>query len=162
MEYLQDGDNTLNVSSLKFENMDVDSLPLLQVVDFKHTLAGTDGDYIYFSPNLFTGLHTNEFLNNSRHTDIDLGYNNAYVINGVYKLPAGYKVDALPKSKSMNMPDNSITFKRITAEEDGIVSLRFTIVFKKSMFFKENYISFHDFFKKMHEMLDEQVVLKKI
>jgi hypothetical protein len=30
------------------------------------------------------------------------------------------------------------------------------------LFFKENYAEIHDFYKKMHEMLNEQIVLKKL
>lgn len=160
-EFLQDKDNNLHISSIKFENMEVDTLPLLQVVDFKLDLAGSDETYIYFNSNLFTSLRKNLFLSENRQTDIDFGYNNSYVIGGVFKLPAGYKTDALPKSATMSMPDNSIVFKRITAEEDGVISLRYSIVFKKSLYFKEDYPEFHDFFKKMFEMLNEQVVLKK-
>jgi len=160
-EYLQNKDNNLHIAKLAFENMEVDTLPLLQVVDFNLDLAGSDDNYIYFNANRFTGLSKNEFLAENRQTDIDFGYDNAYVLNGMFKLPAGYKTDVLPKSVTMSMPDGSITFKRISAEEDGVINLRYSIVFKKSLYFKENYPEFHDFFKKMFEMLNEQVVLKK-
>ncbi|MGN6396399.1 MAG: DUF3857 domain-containing protein [Mucilaginibacter sp.] len=160
-EYLQDHDNSLHISKLAFENMETDTLPLLQVVDFDLNLTGSDDNYIYFNANRFAGLGKNEFLAENRQTDIDFGYNNTYIINGIFKMPAGYKMDVLPKSVTMSMPDNSIVFKRITAEEEGMISLRYSIVFKKSLYFKENYPEFHDFFKKMFEMLNEQVVLKK-
>lgn len=82
-------------------------------------------------------------------------------LNGTYKIPAGYKVDAMPKSLNMAMPDNSIVFRRIAAEEDGVIAIRYLLHFNKSQFFKEDYPEFHEFFKKMNEMLNEQVVLKK-
>jgi hypothetical protein len=67
----------------------------------------------------------------------------------------------MPKSVSMLMPDQTISFKRIAGEQDGSIMVRYVIDFKKSMFFKENYAELHDFFKKMYEMMNEQVVLKK-
>jgi hypothetical protein len=76
-------------------------------------------------------------------------------------MPAGYKTDALPKSISMTMPDNSIIFRRMIAEQDGTIAVRYTITYKKSIYFKEDYADFHEFFKKMYEMLNEQIVLKK-
>jgi len=161
IDYLKDNDNNLTISAIKMENMDVDSLPLVQNINFNLDLAGSDDNYIYFNPNLFTSLHKNPFLNEMRHTDIDFGYLDNLSVSGIYKLPAGYKVDALPKSISMSMPDNSIVFRRLTAEQDGNLVVRYTINYKKSIYFKENYADFHEFFKKMYEMLNEQVVLKK-
>jgi len=160
-DYLRDDDNNLKISSIKFENMEVDTLPLTQNIEFNLDLTGSDENYIYFNPNLFTSLHSNPFLSENRYTDIDFGYRNNYTINGTYKVPAGYKIDAMPKSISMSMPDKSITFKRMVAEQDGSIVIRYSIDYKKSMYFKENYPEFHEFFKKMHEMLNEQVVMKK-
>jgi len=160
-DYLSEGDNNLKISAVKFDNMEIDTLPLTQKVDFNLTLSGSDENYIYFSPNLFTGLHNNPFLNENRFSDIDFGFLRYYSINGIYKLPAGFKTDAMPKSVSMAMSDGSIVFRRIVAEQDGSVVVRYTIDYKKSIFFKENYAELHAFFKKMHEMLNEQIVLKK-
>ncbi len=77
-------------------------------------------------------------------------------------MPAGYKIDALPKSVNMIMPDKSIAFKRIVAEQDGSIIVRYTIDFRKDEYNKNDYPDFHDFFKKMLELLNEQIVLKKI
>lgn len=161
IDYLRDDDNNLKISSIKFENMDIDTLALTQNIDFNLELTGSDENYIYYNPNLFTSLKTNPFLSENRFTDIDLGYKSNYSINGIYKIPVGYKVDAMPKPTSMAMPDKSIVFKRFIAEQDRSIVVRFVINYNKSLYFKENYPDFHDFFKKMHEMLNEQIVLKK-
>jgi len=134
---------------------------LIQDINFNLDLTGSDDNYIYFNPNLFTSLHKNPFLNENRHTDIDFGYLHNLAINGVYILPAGYKVDALPKNLSLTMPDRSITFRRFVGEQDGKIAVRYTITYQKSIYFKEDYADFHEFFKKMYEMLNEQIVLKK-
>jgi hypothetical protein len=161
IDYLRDDNNNLKISSIKMENMDVDTLPLVQDVNFNLDLTGTDDNYIYFNPNLFTSLHSNPFLSENRHTDIDFGCLDNLAISGVYKIPAGFKIDALPKSISMTMPDHSITFRRIVGEQDGSIAVRYTISYQKSIYFKENYPDFHEFFKRMYEMLNEQIVLKK-
>ena len=93
---------------------------------------------------------------------LNFGYLQNYAISGVYKLPAGYKIDALPKSVALVMPDKSIVCKRLVGEQDGAIMIRYLIDFKKSLYFKEDYPDFYEFFKKMTEMLNEQVVLKKI
>ena len=161
IDYLRGGDNNLKINSIKFENMEVDSLPLTQNVDFSLNTSGSDENYIYINPSVLSGLGDNPFSNENRVTNIDFKYCNAYSINGIYKIPAGFKTDALPKSVSMAMPDRSIIFKRMVAEQDGSFVVRYTIIYQKSLFFKENYPELHEFYKKMHEMLVEPIVLKK-
>ncbi|MGZ3753425.1 MAG: hypothetical protein ACXVAU_19225, partial [Mucilaginibacter sp.] len=158
---LKEGNNDLQISSVKMENMEVDSLPLTQNINFSLDLAGSDGNYIYFKPNLFTSIGNNVFLSEKRMTDIDFRYLNNYNIIGNYKIPPGFKTDALPKSLKMDMPDQSIGFKRIVSEEDGTISIRYSIVYKKMIFFKENYAELRDFYKKMYELMNEQIILKK-
>jgi len=161
LDYLRDDDNNLKISSVKFDNMEVDTLPLTQNINFGLDLAGSDENYIYVKPNLFT-FHSNQFLSESRRTDIDFEYLRSYSISGLYKMPAGYKIDALPKSVSMIMPDKGIAFRRIVAEQDGSIVVRYSIDFKKIRYLAQDYPDFHDFMKKMNELLSEQIVLKKI
>jgi len=161
IDYLRNDDNNLKISALKLENMDVDTLPLIQSLNFNLDMAGSDDTYIYLNPNVLTSLHTNPFLSENRYTDIDFGYKDNLTVNGIYKIPDGYKIDALPKSVTMAMPDQSIIFKRVVGEQDGNVVIRFMISYRQTIFFKENYANFHEFYKKMYELLNEQVVLKK-
>jgi hypothetical protein len=162
IDYLRNGDNGLKIASLKFDNMEVDSLPLTQNIAFNLDLPGSDENYIYLNPNQFTPLKTNPFLSETRQTDIYFGYLENYSINSVYKIPAGYKTDALPKSISMVMPDKSISFKRIVAEQDGSVLVHFILNYNKRAFNVNEYPGIKDFYKKMYEMLNEQIALKKI
>jgi hypothetical protein len=160
-DYLKDDDNNLKIDSIKFENMETDSLPLKQSLSFNLDLTGSDENYIYFSPNLFTGLNKNPFLSEERFTDIDFKYLNNYTINGRYKLPAGYTVAALPKSLIIAMPGKSITMKRVMGEDDGFIMINYVITFTKSYYQKDEYGALREFYKRMHEMLNEQIVLKR-
>jgi len=161
IEQLRDDDNNLKINSLKMDNLEVDSLPLIENVNFDLDLAGSDDNYIYFNSNLFSSLYKNPFLGETRYTNIDFGCPNNLTINGVFKEPAGYKVDALPKNISMTMPDKGVIFKRIVGEQDGNIIVRYSIVYNKSIYFKEDYADFHEFFKQLFQMLNEQIVLKK-
>ncbi len=154
--------NGLKITALKMDNMDIDSLPLKQSFSFYLSLPATDDSYIYFKPNLFSSDFDNAFLSETRLTDIDFGCLNKEAVNGLYKIPAGYKIDAMPKSISMEMPDSSIVFKRIVTARDGEIVVRYSLGLKKSIYPKADYPGFYSFFKKMNEMMNEQVVLKKI
>jgi len=82
-------------------------------------------------------------------------------LSAIYKVPAGYSVEGVPKNISMVTPDNSIIFKRIVGQQDGAIALRYTLIYRKSIFFKEDYADLHAFYKKMYELMNENIVLKK-
>jgi hypothetical protein len=158
---IKDKNKGITVTGYKIMNTKVDSLPLREDFNFKLDMTGFDGDYIYFSPNLFTGLDVNPFISDTRFSDIDFIYLNRYLINGRYKIPEGYKVDVLPKSQTIVMADNSISFKRTVGEMEGAVIVNYKIGFGKAKYNRDEYKSLHDFYKQMYEMLNEQIVLKK-
>ncbi len=161
IDYLRDDNNNIKISSLKIENMEADTLPLLQKIDFNMDLTGSDENYIYLNANLFTSFRNNPFLSENRMTDVYFAYPRSYYVNGAFKIPAGYKTDVLPKNINMAMPDKSFGFKRYVTEQDGSVFVRYTITYNVSEYSKEYYPQLFEFFKKMHEMLNEQIVLKK-
>ncbi len=158
---LKDNDNNLKIDSMKLINMETDSLPLIQNLKFSLDLNGSDENYIYFNPNLFTGLNTNPFLSEERYSDIDFKYLKNYIINGLYKIPVGYVIEALPKSQALIMPDKSIMMKRATGIDDGSIVINYVITFTRSYYTKDEYVAIREFYKKMYEMLNEQIVLKK-
>ncbi|MGV3508659.1 MAG: DUF3857 domain-containing protein, partial [Sphingobacteriaceae bacterium] len=160
-EFLTNKSNNLKIKSLKMESADIDSLPLRETISFELDLTSSDGDYIFFVPNLFTGLRQNPFINENRTTLIDFGYNNKYQISGLFKLPAGYKVDVLPKNIQLVMPDKSISFIRQIMETEGNVSVRYILDYKKPVYMVDEYPMLREFYKQIFEMLNEQVVIKK-
>jgi hypothetical protein len=62
----------------------------------------------------------------------------------------------------MLMPNSSIMFRQLSSEGDEFVNVRWVINYNKSYFSKDEYPSLYDFLKKMYEMLNEQIVLKKL
>ena len=161
-QYLTEDDNNLRITSLQLENAEVDSLPLMQTINFNLALPGTDDKYIYFNPNLFTSLHNNPFLSKDRVSDIDFGCSNLFTIAGRYKIPAGYKIDALPKSINLINNGKSITFKRLVGEDAGYIIVNYVINYKQSVYNQSDYPEIYAYFKKMNEMLNEQIVLIKM
>ncbi|EHQ29160.1 DUF3857 domain-containing protein [Mucilaginibacter paludis] len=161
INHLIDNNNGLKITEPVFENMEVDSLPLTQNFNFVQELTAADDQYIYFNPNLFSPLHSNPFLGEKRNSDIDFGYCNAYIINGTYKIPPGYNIDALPKSMVLNMPDKSIVFKRVAGLLNGSLQVHYNITYTRSTFSVGQYPAIREFYKKMYSMLNEPIVFKK-
>jgi len=162
IEQLQDKNRGLKITALKLGNMAIDTLPLVQTFEFQYQLTEPDGEYMYFNPNLFSGFEKNPFLSETRISAIDFGRLSTYLVNGRYKIPPGYKIDVLPKTLTIQMPDKAITFKRFAAQQDGVMVINYTIEYNRSLFSKDEYPGIRDFFKKMYELLNEQIVLKKI
>jgi len=59
---LRGDDNSIKISSLKLENLDVDTLPLIEDIGFNLDLPGTDENYIYLNPNIFCSMKKNPFF----------------------------------------------------------------------------------------------------
>ncbi len=150
----------LVIDSLSIENEDVDSLPLKQRVDF-NLKTNASGDYHYFTANLFTGLEKNPFIADNRFSDIFFGYNQKYIVTGHFTIPEGYQFEELPKNIRMIMPDTSVTFSRMMAANDQEISVRMQLEIKKPIYSVEEYPYFQEFYKKLFEMLNEQIVFKK-
>ncbi|MDX1956772.1 MAG: hypothetical protein SFU20_14680, partial [Chitinophagaceae bacterium] len=73
----------------------------------------------------------------------------------------GYEWDALPKNLRMIMPDTSISITRISQVSNDRLSMRITIDFKKPFFSVQEYDAFHEFYKQLFDILNEQYVIKK-
>jgi hypothetical protein len=161
-EVLKEGKNNLQVSDFKLSNIEDDTLPLKEDFSFEMELTGSDDNYIYIDPNIFTGIGDNPFISENRLSDIDFIFRTGFDINGRYNVPPGYKIDFLPKSLFIAMYDNSIIFKRMLGEMEGAIIVHYVINVTKAKYNREEYQNLRVFFKKMHEMLREQIVLKKI
>lgn len=153
--------NQLSITSLKLEDAEVDTLPLKENIDFNLELPGSDDKFIYFSPNIFTGIDDNPFASETRLTGVDFRYLKKIIINGRYKIPEGYKVESCPKSLLTYMPDKSITFKRVAGEMEGYIIVNYVIDYTRTAYDVGEYGDLREFYKKMFELLNEQVVLKK-
>ena len=59
------------------------------------------------------------------------------------------------------MPDSSIVFTRIVEADNDRFSARITLQFNKPVFSIEEYDNFREFYKKLFDLLNEQVVIKR-
>jgi len=150
----------LNIEDIDVTNLDADSLPLEQKIKFSSVLTSS-GDYRYFSVNIFSDLEKNEFIANDRISDVDFGVPQDYIIFGNFTIPADYVFDGLPENITMTTSDNSIVFNRSVNAESNLLNVRITVEFKSPFYPAGNYAEFKEFYKKMFDMLNEQVVIKK-
>jgi hypothetical protein len=151
---------SLHIEDIMINNLDADSLPLEQKIKFSSTLSSS-GEYRYFSVNLFSGLEKNPFIADNRMSDIDFGVHQEYTIFGNFTIPPDYIFDGLPENFSMSTSDNGIVFNRSVQVETNLLNIRITAEFKRSFYPAGSYAEFKEFYKKLFDKLNEQVVIKK-
>lgn len=161
-EYLVRNVPGLQVDSLVINNLDTDSLPIDQ--QFHFTMPSTSaGDYHLLTLNLFSGFEKNPFISNNRFTNIDYGCSQYVVLNQQVVIPADWQPETLPRDIKLIMPDTSISITRVlnyNKEEKKLVA-RYTIQTNRSVFTADEYPYVKEFYKKMTDILNEQVVLKQ-
>lgn len=153
---------SMTIDSFNVMNEDKDSLALQHKFIFIAPMEGT-GDYKFIPLNLFSGFERNPFISDKRFSDINFGYKRSISVNTFIGLPPNYMVDALPKSIQLVNPDKSVVFKReiFKDETSGKIMSRIKMDFKKSHYAVAEYDEIKEFYKKMFEMLNEQIVIKK-
>ena len=159
-KYFSSNNPGITIDSISLENIEKDSLPLLQKVHFNEQLSAS-GAYQYFSVNLFTGLEKNPFVADQRISDVFFGILQNHSIIGNIMMPDGYDLDELPKNIKMIMPDTSIIVTRTSRAVDGMLQFRISLEFKKPFYSAEEYEGFKEFYKKLFDLLNEQFVIKK-
>jgi hypothetical protein len=152
--------SNLNADSLEIDNLNDDTLNLEQRVNFKQTL-NTSGEYAFVDCHLFSGIGKNPFTDDIRFSDINFGSARAYLANQVISLPSNYTVDALPKNIRLITPDTAFTLIRKVEVQDNQLMTQIKFEIRNSYYGVEDYAMLKEFFKKMYDILDEQVVLKK-
>ncbi len=151
---------SLKIEEIVVNNQDADSLPLEQKIKFSSVL-NSSGDYRYFSVNVFSDLEKNPFIAGDRVSDIDFGVHQEYTIFGNFSIPGDYVFDGIPENISLSTPDNGIIFSRSVQVEANLLNVRMTVEFKRTFYTADTYANFKEFYKKMFDKLNEQVVIKK-
>jgi hypothetical protein len=149
------------VDDVTFENLDSDSLPLIQKIKFNHVL-NSSGDYKYFSTNFLSGLEKNPFVADNRFSDVFFGCNQSYTILGNFTIPEGYEFEELPKNVKMILPDTSITVTRLAQLSGDRLMTKIQLDFKRAAYEATEYAELQEFYKRLFDLLNEQFVIRKI
>lgn len=152
--------NGLKIETMEIENLKLDELPLEQHINFSLPI-NPSGEHYFFSLNLFTELQINQFIAAERHTDINFGYLQEFVMQGSYSLPENLEFESVPETVSLIMPDTSIIFKRFISMEKNTINVRMTVDYKRPYYTAAAYPDFFAFNKMLLSKLNEQVIFKK-
>jgi len=161
-ENFKQSNESITIDSFTIENGENDSLPLQHRFTFMTQMNAT-GEYKFIPLNLFSGFERNPFISDKRFSEINFGYKRSINVNLYLRVSSEYSVDALPKSVQLVNADKTVVFIREILQDvpSNTVVGRLRMDFKKSFYSADEYDEIKEFYKKMFEMLNEQIVLKK-
>ena len=124
--------------------------------------AQVAGDFIYFSPVIYTGFSESPFKLKERNYPVDFPYGIREQHNIKVSLPAGYVVEEIPQNIRVSLPNKGGSFIYATNDtKEGQLSFNIMFSIKQLKYFPEEYSAIKSFFDQFVDKLKEQVVLKK-
>jgi hypothetical protein len=151
---------------ISIDNIQIDSLKMLDEpvelkYDLKLKLFG-EAEFVYFNPMLGETIKKNPFTAAERFYPVEMPYtqNDIYTFN--MEIPAGYKVDELPKSARIMLNEDEGMFEYLVSNDGANIQMRSRLVIKKARFVNEDYQTLRDFYAFIVNKEAEQIVFKKI
>jgi len=119
------------------------------------------GNMLYLKPMLSEGTKENLLKAKERVYPIDFAFPIEETFMATFELPKGYSVVELPKNIALNLPENGGRFTYASAVNDNKLTVTSRIQLRKSVYYAEEYPFLQEFFDKIVEKHNEQIVLKK-
>lgn len=108
------------------------------------------------------GYKTNPFTALTRNYPVEMPFKLDELIVLNMEVPAGYKVDELPKSVKLSLNDTEGMFEYIVTSDGKMIQLKCSIQLNKANFEPEDYETLRDFFAYIVKKESEQFVFKKL
>ena len=123
-----------------------------------HFTQGT----IYFNPIFHERFNSNPFSSPVRHYPVEMPFciDNNYVLN--MDIPRGYRLDQLPGSERIRLPDSSGVFEYLMSADSSAIHFRTRLTIRKTTYNPDEYAGIRNFFSLIVGKEKEPIVLKKI
>lgn len=121
-----------------------------------------DEDIIYYSPLMGEAYKTNPFTALTRNYPVEMPFKIDELIVLNMEVPAGYKIDELPKSARISLNETEGMFEYIVQTDGKSIQLKCSIQLKKANFEPEDYETLRNFFTYIVKKESEQFVFKKL
>lgn len=162
LEKLENKYKGLEVSDYEVKNDLELNKPIAESYSFqKESQADIIGDKIYFSPLFFFKTDENPFKLENREFPVDFGYPSvtSYRIN--INTPEGYKIESVPESLAIGLPDNLGSFKYKVVGSGNAIQVSITTQINQPIIASLYYDALKMYFNQLVEKEAEQVVLTK-
>jgi len=155
-----------NSSHIKINKMEINGKDTMSNT-VKETISFTkeinqEGDYMYINPMIITHIDKNPFTQSERKLPIEFDYPYSFQLTSSLEIPDNYKVEELPKSIKMSLPDNMGKYLYYITQEDNRVQLSYRFDISKTIFSQDSYGAIREFFAQATTKNAEMIVLKKV
>lgn len=163
-EFLSDfiDESKLNIKSDSISVQNLDSLNNNLIIKSNISSSVISSDkFVYLTPYINSDLHSNPFKDEIRESPVEFYFpvNETSTFN--LQLPPGYKINELPKSFKVTLPDSAASFTFITTSTDNQIQLKSILTLNKLFFPVEEYTEVHEFFATISKKFSEQIVINK-
>ncbi len=150
----------VDLNNIEIDSLKIPEEPVSVKYDIKFSLNGDD--IVYFNPMMDEIEKTNPFVSAERYYPVEMNscLDQTYILN--MEVPAGYKVDELPKSARVTLNESDGMFEYIIAEGGGRIQLRCRVQLKKATYEPDDYQTLRDFYALIVKKEAEPVVFSKI
>jgi hypothetical protein len=117
---------------------------------------------LYIEPILFLTTHKNPFKLEDRKFPVDFVSPWKDVNRVSIEIPEGYKVEFLPESFAISLPDNLGVFKYQVLQKGGKISTTSILQFNNAIILPQYYAHLKDFYRQIVQKQSKKLVLVKI
>ena len=153
----------MEVSTYNIDNQHNPSEPITEAFDFdKENQCEIIGGKIYFKPMLFLAQNENPFKMEKRDYPVDFMYptQERYMIDLI--IPEGYKIESMPASAMVSLPEGAGTFKYNIVSEGNHIKLNVSTELNSAIFPSAYYEALKEYYKNVVQKESEKVVLSKV
>lgn len=123
--------------------------------------AQVSGDFIYFNPTFISKYFDNPFKLERRIYPVDMAHPFKERVICEVTVPPGYRIESLPESVRLNLPNNGGRFQYIIEHKEGKITLNAIIHVTQLHYETEEYDTLRTFFGMIAEKYGAMVVLRK-
>jgi hypothetical protein len=153
---------TWAIDSLKISNQQNLDLPFQEVyfASIPDRITETP-ERVYVDPFILLVDRENIWKAEERNFPIDLRIPTDKLLVVTLTIPPGYKVEELPPSQTITMPDNSISCSFKVSQSNNIVVTTYQFTTRRTLFAKEEYASVRTLYNQILSRQGQPIVLLK-
>ena len=117
---------------------------------------------ISLKPYLISRVSSNPFKLKERLYPVDFGYKKSITQRINIEIPKGFSVTKLPKEIRLKLPNNGGSYIYKVQQKEKKINIYSKYIIHKKIFSSEEYFGLKDFFKKIIEVENSEIILEKI
>ena len=117
---------------------------------------------VSLKPYLISRVSSNPFKLKERLYPVDFGYKKSITQRINIEIPKGFSVIKLPKEIRLKLPNNGGSYIYKVQQKEKKINIYSKYIIHKKIFSSEEYFGLKDFFKKIIEVENSEIILEKI